>query len=196
MTFTHKHRNREGELLCPQPRYVLSGLSSPAYCGERTSGRQPLGSISGKSLIDVLATLSIIAVLTAITLPLWNPNRLNILTARRIVVANLRLARANAITKSLHYRVSFTSDMLHVTLSGMYENPVGSGTWAVDSTKVQTTTLPRSTQVSSSSVGITVEFNTHGMVANTTALTQLSVTDSFGNTKSLQLWPSGQIHEI
>jgi len=167
-------------------------LRAPAP-GQRQIG--PSSGMRGYSLIELAVTISIIAIIIATQMPQWNQNRINILTARSMVLANLRLARTNAITKSIHYRVSFPSDMSHVTLSGMLQNPAGSGIWVVDTTKVQTSSLPASTQVSSSSQSIAVEFNTRGMVANATAMTQISLTDSFGNTKSLQVWPSGQINE-
>jgi prepilin-type N-terminal cleavage/methylation domain-containing protein len=149
--------------------------------------------VSGYSLAEMMVTLSIMAVVTAIAVPRWNAGRMNILAARRIVIANLRLARANAITKSLHYQVSFP-DGGHVSLSGMLQSPAGSGTWVVDTTKVQTSALPAGTQVPA--VSTRVEFNTRGMVVNASTMTQISVTDSFSGTKSLQVWPSGQVNEL
>ncbi len=135
-----------------------------------------------------------IAVLSAIAMPGWKANRMNILTARRMVVANLRLARANAITKSIHYQVSFP-DTSHVSLSAMQLDPLHPGTWVVDTTKVQTSALPSRTNVAASSLSTVVEFNTRGMVVNVSSMKQISLSDSFGSTKSLQVWPSGQMNE-
>ena len=148
----------------------------------------------GYSLIELLVALSILGVLARIAVPMWKATSMNIVSARRMVVANLRLARANAITKSIHYQVSFTTDKGSVKLSGMVQPTPPATTWTVDTTKVQTTVLPKSAQVSTSSV--VVEFNTRGMVVNSSAVTLISLTDSVGNTKSLQVWPSGQIHEM
>jgi prepilin-type N-terminal cleavage/methylation domain-containing protein len=148
----------------------------------------------GYSLIEVMVTLGIGAVLIAIAVPMWNANRMNVLTARRMVLANLRLARTNAITKFVHYQVSFPNTGHVVALSRMVESPAGSGTWVADTTKVQTSALPADTQVSTAAV--IVQFNTRGMVANATTMTGISLTDSFGNTKSLQVWPSGQTNEM
>jgi Tfp pilus assembly protein FimT len=142
-----------------------------------------------------MVTLSVVAALVAIAIPNWHANRLNIITARQMLLADLRLARVSAITKSIHYQVSFPSDMHHITLSGMRQSPAGSGNWVVDATKVQSTTLPASTQVAATSLSATVEFTTRGMVANGNTLIQIRLSDSFGNTKSVQVWPSGQINE-
>jgi Tfp pilus assembly protein FimT len=149
--------------------------------------------VSGYSLVELLVTIAIIFSVTAIAAPRWNAGTMKILTARRMVMANLRLARANAITKSFHYQVSFP-DAGHVSLSGMLQSPAGSGTWVVDSTKVQTSALPAGTQVPA--VSTRVEFNTRGMVVNPSTMTRIDVTDSFSKTKSLQVWPSGQINEL
>lgn len=152
----------------------------------------PAWPVRGHSMIELMVAVSILAVLARIAVPLWKASAMNIVTARRMVVANLRLARANAVTKSIHYQVSFTAST--AKLSGMVQPTPPSTTWTVDSTKVQTNALPNSTQVSTPSV--VVEFNTRGMVANSSTMTLISLTDSFGHTKSLQVWPSGQIHEM
>jgi prepilin-type N-terminal cleavage/methylation domain-containing protein len=154
----------------------------------------PTCGMRGYSLIEVAVAISIVAIMIAIAMPMWNANHMNILTARRMVLADLRLARANAITKSLRYQVSFP-DAGHVTLSGMLQNPAGSGNWVVDTTKVRTSALPANTSVSAAPLP-TVQFNTRGMVTNASTMTAIGLTDSFGNTKSLQVWPSGQINEM
>jgi Tfp pilus assembly protein FimT len=142
-----------------------------------------------------MVTISILAIVTATAVPRWNAGRMNILAARRMVIANLRLARANAITKSFHYQVSFP-DAGHVSLSGMRQSPANSGTWVVDTTKVQTSALPARTQASAAALSTTVEFNTRGMVVNASTMTEIRLTDSFSSTKSLQVWPSGQTNEL
>jgi Tfp pilus assembly protein FimT len=145
-------------------------------------------------MVELIVAVSILAILMRIAVPLWKASSSNIMTARRMVVANLRLARANAITKSVHYQVSFVADIGAVKLSGMLPPTPPATTWTVDSTKVQTSALPKSTQTSTPSV--VVEFNTRGMVVNSNTITLITFTDSFGHTKSLQVWPSGQVHEM
>jgi Tfp pilus assembly major pilin PilA len=144
--------------------------------------------------VEVMAAIGITAILSAVAIPMWQASSMNILTARRMVSANLRLARANAITKSLHYQVSFP-DAGHVALAAMMQSPAGSGNWVVNTAKVQTSALPAKTQVPAGSLSTVVQFNTRGMVTNASTLVTISLTDTFGNTKSLQVWPSGQINE-
>jgi prepilin-type N-terminal cleavage/methylation domain-containing protein len=154
----------------------------------------PAWRVRGYSVIELMVTVTVVAILMGIAVPLWKASSLNIVTARRMVVANLRLARANAITKSIHYQVSFATDPGSVKLSRMLPPTPPATTWTVDTTKVQTSALPKSTQTSTPSV--VVEFNTRGMVANSSTMTLITLTDSFGHTKSLQVWPSGQVHEL
>jgi hypothetical protein len=134
-------------------------------------------------------------VLGGMALLMLNTSALGVFLARRTVLVTLRLARANAITKSIHYQVSFP-DAGHITLSGMRKDPAGSGAWVVDPAKVQTIALPALSQVSAASLSSRMEFNSHGLVANATAMTQISLTNSSGTTKSLRVWPSGQINEM
>jgi prepilin-type N-terminal cleavage/methylation domain-containing protein len=168
--------------------------------GGRAAGRWwcgvPCGAC-GYSLIELAVTLSLVAILSAITLPALNANRMNIVTTQRLVLATLRLARANAITKSIHYEVSFPSDQNHVTLSRMVQSPID-GTWSADQTNAQTIALPASTWITASCQPIRVEFNTRGMVVKPTpgpAPVQINLSDAFGLARSLQVWPSGQMNE-
>ncbi|MBI4515895.1 MAG: prepilin-type N-terminal cleavage/methylation domain-containing protein [Deltaproteobacteria bacterium] len=152
----------------------------------------------GYTLIEILVTMSVMAVMAAIALPHFDSRRLEINNAQRLLIANLRQARFNAISKSIHFQVSFPQND-HVVVSRMKENPAGSGTWEVDTTEptnVQTTSLPAGTTVKSAAVGTTIEFNSRGIVLNMNTAKQVDVQDTFGVTRSLQVWPSGQVNEL
>lgn len=112
--------------------------------------------------------------------------------AYRLVIAQLRGARSNAITRSTHFTVAFpTADRLVVERM----QQVG-GVWIVDSGDVRTITLPSATQLASSVVGTSVEYNSRGVAVNLAAPRQIDVVDAFGVTKSLQAWPSGQVNDL
>jgi Tfp pilus assembly protein FimT len=140
-------------------------------------------------------TLSVVAILTGIALPHLDSRRMNIITAQRLVMANLRLARTNAITKSVHFQVSFPTAS-QIQVARMQQNPPGSSTWQVDSSNVQTISLPDATQIQSTEVATSIEFNSRGIAVNLTGVQQIDAQDTFGATKSLQVWPSGQINEL
>jgi Tfp pilus assembly protein FimT len=149
----------------------------------------------GFGLIDMVTTLSVVAILAGAAFPSFDNRRVQIIAAQRLVIADLRLARTNAITKSVHFQVSFPTAR-QIRVARMQESPPGSGAWQVDSSNVQTTTLPNVTQIQSSEVGTSVEFNSRGMAVNLTAPQQIDARDTFGVTKSLQVWPSGQVNEL
>lgn len=153
----------------------------------------------GFNLIELVVAMSLAAILTGIAIPRWNAQRMQIQTAHRQTIAALRLARTNAITKSIHYQVQFI-DTTHIQVSRMMESPVGSGTWVVDSTDVKTQVLPNKTSFSSGAVPNRVEFNSRGLTVTNTLPTptgalapQVTVQDTFNRTRSVQVWPSGQI---
>lgn len=147
---------------------------------------------AGYTLIEVLAVLALTAIIGAIAIPGYRAERLQLGAAQRLVIAQLRLARTNAITKGVHFRISFPQPtQLYVERMQLV-----TGVWRVDTGNVQTITLPQVTRVSPSVVGTSVEFNTRGFAVNLTQPQQIDLTDTFGATKSLQAWPSGQINEL
>ena len=115
---------------------------------------------------------------------------------QRLLIANLRLARTNAISKSVHFKVSFPS-ATQVQVARLKESPAGSGIWLADTASpAQTITLPASTSVKSTVVGTSVEFNSRGLAVRLTGPWQVDAQDAFGVTKSVQVWPSGQVNEF
>jgi prepilin-type N-terminal cleavage/methylation domain-containing protein len=149
----------------------------------------------GYTMIEVVMTMAIVGIIAAIARPHFDARRLQIVTAQRMVIANLRLARTNAITKNVHFQVTFPASQ-QLRVSRMIETPAGSGTWLVDSTNVQTIPLPPVTQVASGVVGASFEFNSRGFPLNLNAVRQIDLQDTYGATKSLQLWPSGQVNDL
>ncbi len=150
---------------------------------------------AGHTLIEMVVVLSILAIMAAYAVPEYRASRVHINNTQRLLLANLRLARTNAISKSVHYQVAFPNTT-QMQVSRMVENPPGSGTWKVDTTNVQTIPLPSSTQVKPTVVGTVYEFNARGITVNLTTPQQIDLQDSFGLTKSIQVWPSGQVNEL
>jgi len=153
-----------------------------------------------------MVTLAIFFAVAKIAISYFEPKRMQILAAQRLLIANLRVARANAITRSVHFQVALQSAS-QIKVSQMQETPTGSGNWQVGTTNVQTITLPSVTSIKSTEVGTTVEFGTRGWacfatssttctVGTVTSPVQIDAQDTFGQTKSLQVWSSGQVNAL
>jgi prepilin-type N-terminal cleavage/methylation domain-containing protein len=157
---------------------------------------------SGYSLVEVIVAMALFGVLARIAVPHFDARRMQINAAQRLVIANLRLARAKAITKSVHFRIDF-ANASQVRIAQMVQD--GAGVWSVDDTKTKTIALPASTRFASGTqctspcqaiIGTNIEFNSRGISTNLAAVEQITLIDDFGKAKALQAWPSGQINEL
>lgn len=150
----------------------------------------------GFTLIELVVALTISAILVGVAIPRMRPRTVNILATQRLLIATLRLARTNAISKSVHYKVSFPS-VTQVQVARLQETAPGSGVWQADAAyPAQTITLRPSTSIKATLVGTSVEFNSRGIALALVGAWQVDALDTFGVTKSLQVWPSGQVNEL
>jgi len=161
------------------------------------------GSIGGYSLVEIVVAIAIFGIIARTAIPHLDARRMRVLAAQQAVAANLRLARAKAITKSMHYRVDFTSAN-QMTIAPMVQNALD-GTWSPDTANAEAVLLPGNTQFASGSqctapctpvIGTNIEFNSRGVALNLAAKEQITLIDDFGKSKALEAWPSGQINEL
>lgn len=166
----------------------------------RSFGR--LTSFQGYSIVEILVAVAIFGIVARTAIPHLDARRMQVIAAQQVVAANLRLARARAITKSVHYRVDFPSAS-QITVTPMVQEE--DRTWEPDSDNVQTISLPGNTHLASGSqctapctpvIGTNIEFNSRGVAVNLAAKAQITLVDDFGKSKALEAWPSGQIDEL
>lgn len=159
-------------------------------------------SVRGFSLVEVIVAMVIFGIIARIAIPHFDARKMKVLAAQQLIAANLRLVRAKAITKSLHYRLAFTAaKQIQVQPMVLQTN----GTWAVDSANVKTLALPSNTQFAAGSqctspctpvINTFIEFNSRGVATNIATMQQITLIDDFGKAKAVQAWPSGQVNEL
>jgi prepilin-type N-terminal cleavage/methylation domain-containing protein len=146
----------------------------------------------GFSLVEVLVAIGIFGILVATALPHLDMRRNNINTAVSSVVGNIRLARAKAMSTSIHY-------CMHRSAS----NKFYVRRWS-DNKNIVDATLP-------SRVSWSMEdypdlphlmFNTRGMAIDNTPQNavlknpvNIYVWDTYGISHKIVVWPSGQVYE-
>jgi len=170
-----------------------SGASFPAAADTRFIA--VLAQQAGYTLIEAVVIIALLGVLVGIAMPHFSQQRIQIVNAQRLAIASLRLARSNAISKSVHFQVAFP-DATHIRVARMVETPADSGNWYVDTSSVQTTALPVPTSFASTLIGTAIEFNSRGYIVDLKSPVRIDTQDTFGTTKSLQVWPSGQIYDL
>jgi prepilin-type N-terminal cleavage/methylation domain-containing protein len=153
---------------------------------------------AGFTVVELIVAMGIVGVLLMVALPHFNRGALNASSVTQGVVANLRLARANATGRGVHFRVTFTASSY--TVRRLKQD---SGNWIVDSAfAAQTVQAPSGVSFTTIQGDGTIEFDTRGLIVPLSGQLVgeteiLRVTDTArGQTKTLQVWPSGQVLEV
>jgi prepilin-type N-terminal cleavage/methylation domain-containing protein len=153
----------------------------------------------GFSLMELIVVMGIIGTMIAVAAPATNRKAMSLPLASEELQGALRIARANSMRHGAHFRLTITSAQTY-TIQRM-QDPDGDGIWAVDSAyPVQTTTLSPSVSIGSSAVGQRIEFNSRGLLHSTVAgilpsVVYVPLSVIGGNTKTVEIWPSGQVEE-
>ncbi len=150
-----------------------------------------LASQLGYSLLELLTTMAIFGVLAAAGIPHLDTRRQDLNNAVTTIIADIRYARARAITSGTHYVMERKETNLYEVQR--YEE-VG-GVWSYDST-AKTVQLPSYITVTLSPT--TLEFNTRGMMVTSFpsgSYLTLTVKDTkFNAEHKVTVWPSGQVY--
>ena len=152
-----------------------------------------LASERGFSLIELFVALGIFGLLVAVALPNLDHTEAQLEPAVENLAASIRTAHAHTLSRGARYRVTLGSTSYSVR---RLQDNDGDGVWVPDSTvPTQTITLPSGTTISQGA-GTNIEFTTRGLLAPQAngAWTVITIAlSSTGHSKSLEVWPSGQV---
>jgi Tfp pilus assembly protein FimT len=152
----------------------------------------------GFSALELVVVLGVIGVMVVVAVPATNRKVMSLPIASEELQSALRLARANASRHGAHFRLTITGAQTY-TVQRM-KDPDGDGIWTVDSTyPAQTSTLSPSVSITGTT-GQKIEFNTRGLLHATVAgqipaVVSIPLKAVGGKTKTIEVWPSGQVQE-
>ena len=165
----------------------------------RVSLPTDLAGEQGVSLMEVLVTLTFVGLLSA--LPLVNLNRqgLKLADALDDLTSNIRLARANAVSRGVHYLVTLNSNSYSIQ---RLQDPDGDDVWEPDGAFAeQEFELPIGITISEGA-GARIEFTTRGLLAPLPDGTPADVvtirlsTSGESQSEAIDVWPSGQVQRV
>jgi len=145
----------------------------------------------GLALIELLGAFALLAVITAVAIPQFRSNTHDLWQTHTLLLADLRQARAYALTRGDHFRVTITSPTEYELRR--LRDPDNDGVWTPDPEPLRARTSPDGVTIASDG-GATFEFNTRGLMINPNAAAQLELLDSHtGYDRQITVWPSGQV---
>jgi prepilin-type N-terminal cleavage/methylation domain-containing protein len=156
----------------------------------------------GMSMVELLVAMSILAAMIAVAVPKFNSSMLNLPVTEQTLIADIRMARANATSRGVHYKISLHSSSYSVQ---RLQDTDGDGVWEPDgSFPAYTVNLPDDLSLSFGDGSSAVfEFTTRGLLADQEDGTPADIVTVYlhdaqdsGGTKTVQIWPSGQVEEV
>ncbi len=145
----------------------------------------------GYSLLELLTTMAIFGILAAAGIPHLDTRRQDLNNAVTTIIADIRYARARAITSGTHYAMK----RLGASQYQVQRFEEVGGVWSYDS-PAKTVQLPSYITITLSPA--TLEFNTRGMMVTTFpsgSFLTLTIKDTkFDAEHTVTVWPSGQVY--
>jgi prepilin-type N-terminal cleavage/methylation domain-containing protein len=151
----------------------------------------------GISLIEMLVTISVAGLLAALALPNFNRSDLKLADAMENLIGNIRLARANAISRGARYRVTLDSTSYAIQ---RLQDPDGDNVWEPDGA-AQEFELPSGISISEGA-GQEIEFTTRGLMAplpdgSPPVIVTIRLSSPTGSeSETIDIWPSGQVQRV
>ena len=149
------------------------------------------------TLLELIVSMAVFAVALGIAVPRGQNGAYALWMANQQLLADLRKARADALTKGDHFLFSVTAANKYSEYR-MKLDPLGG--WVPQEPPVLTRTLPNGVTFSSGfdeGVGATFEFNTRGLLVTPGDAASLALYDDHTElTRQITVWPSGQVAPI
>jgi prepilin-type N-terminal cleavage/methylation domain-containing protein len=142
----------------------------------------------GLTLIELIASMAIFGVVLAVAVPQFPRNAFALWGAQTQLLADLRRARGDALTKGDHFRLQ-VDDATHYSV---YRMSLAGGIWSPTGAAVVARALPNGVTFVAGT-GATFEFNTRGLMVNPSAAQTLDMADTTGHHHDITVWPSGQV---
>jgi prepilin-type N-terminal cleavage/methylation domain-containing protein len=180
-------------------RHLRPRLSLVSERPRRISLPTDLAAEQGMSLMEVLVTITIVGLLSA--LPLANLNRQGMKLTDTLdeLASNIRLARANAVSRSVHYLVTISSHSYSIQ---RLQDQDGDDVWEPNGAFTeQEFDLPSGITISDGA-GTEMEFTTRGLLAPLPDGTPAGVVTIRMNgseesqSGAIDVWPSGQVQRV
>jgi prepilin-type N-terminal cleavage/methylation domain-containing protein len=153
------------------------------------SGRDRGIGESGHTLLELITVMALIGVLAAAAAPFTDTRRQDINTAINVFVANVRQARARAITSGTHVEFNWLG-------SGRYEiralEEASRSVWLAANTATKQGEVPDTVSVAMETT--TFEFDTWGMLVSSDEPVDVDFSDAYGANHRVSVWPSGQVY--
>lgn len=144
---------------------------------------------AGYTLVELLTTVAIFAILAGVGLPHIDTRRQSIKNATSQVISDYRFARARSITSGAHFALRWTSPS-NYEIQRLKQVGVQ---WQLDAI-IKSVQLPAN--LSRSGWPDFVEFNTRGMMISSESMEQQRLSDiQSGAERLIAVWPSGQVTE-
>jgi type II secretory pathway pseudopilin PulG len=147
--------------------------------------------------MEMLVTVTVAGLLAAVALPNLNRAEFRLVGAMENLVGNIRLARANAVSRGARYRVVLSSASYSIQrLQDVDEDDV----WEPDG-PAQEVELPQGVMITEGA-GEEIEFTTRGLVAPLPDGTPAGIVtirlsgEGEESGRAIDVWPSGQVQRV
>jgi prepilin-type N-terminal cleavage/methylation domain-containing protein len=153
-----------------------------------------LRSTRGLSLLELTVVLGILAVAGSIAISWVDPGPRHLENAAEAVAANVRVARAFAISRGAHYEVRvFDATNLRIARLRLQDEADPTSPWVLDGVEFRFLPLPPNVRFVTTP-GQVIEFDSAGAMVGGTAPVAVVIEESVhGLTRTVTIWPSGQV---